>query len=212
MAGTRNKQVGSIEYKPANIKVPLVFDSKERMFHVTYAGTPYSDVNARDLEATVLAAIKNSLQVTWLPIIEITPVYKRVLASFPDEDLLGIELDRRYIASFPNVGYKTVHWGCPPDDRIQVSRPFGWDEKVDGPFALPTSKRHHAQLICYHAYSETLWNQLQAFREVIRLLRTQLLTALQTEAGITTFSAAFVALLAPQRSVAEEKLLEQKGQ
>jgi hypothetical protein len=200
MAGTRNKQVGTIEYKPANITVPYTFDSKEKTFHAAYTGTPYQHEQARELEAIVLTAIKDSLHVTWLPIIEITPVYQSMLASFPDEVVLGFALDRRFVASFRN-GYQQVHWDCLPGDRLQVCSSFGWDETKDGSFTLPTYRLHHKQIRYYHEYSETLWNQLQSFREIIGLLRAQFLTALQTEAEIATFSAAFVGLLAPQQSV-----------
>lgn len=196
MASTRNKPVGSIEYRPANITVPYIFDSQEKLFHATYAGTPYQHEQARELESIVLAAIQDSLHVTWLPIIEITPVYQSLLTSFPDEVVLGFALDRCYVASFPN-GYQQVYWDCQPGDRLQVCSSFGWDEINDGTFTLPTYRLRHKQIRYYHAYSETLWNQLQSFREIIGLLRAQFLTALQTEEGITTYSAAFVGLLAP---------------
>ena len=118
--------------------------------------------------------------------------------------MVAIKLKRRYVARFPDGSYKTVHWGCPPDDRIQVSQPFEWDTTRNGPFTTPASRQHYSQTHYYHAYTEVLWSQLQSFQVLIGLLRTQLQTALQTEAGITAFSAAFVALLGTPPSDVEK--------
>ena len=171
----RTSRVGYITYAPANIELEKKYDNKDNIFRAVYGGTTYEDKDGAALEATVLKAIIDSLQVEWYPVLTLS-----VANGYQADEKIGIEAERLYMANIPGKGLVTVHWNATPERRLLASHAFEWNEKRDGAFQLPTSRiNHYAQnSTYYHVYTDELWQQIQDIREAIKQTRSALLSIL----------------------------------
>jgi hypothetical protein len=176
-------------YEPANISVPVTVDRDSKRFKASFAGQTYEDADGKALEGIVLAAIKEALQVAWFPIIQVIPVSSNTNYGDPrDETILGFDIDRKWVALFPDGTYKEVSWHAQGDKeqyRLQWSKPFDWKQEKLGVFEPPCIFHGYGgRNTYYHPYTEQLWDRLQLLQEKIKELRSQVLELLGTPDGL----------------------------
>jgi hypothetical protein len=209
-ASKKTIQVSTITYDLANVSIPVTVDRDTKFFRATFAEKTFEHADGNTLEQIVLAAIKASLQVEWHPIIQVAPISSNSRYGVPrDETILGFDIERKWVALFPDGVYKEVQWDAQGDKeqyRLQWSHCFDWSREKLGAFGPPCILRGYGGRDTYYLpYTERLWDRFQVLLEKIKDLRTQILTLLGTQDGLEfLMTAAFPLALSDASEVAQE--------
>ena len=179
----RYVETGTVKHDASGIKVPYEFDRDEKVFRATYAGQTYTHKEAVALEHLVHEAIGDSLNVPWMPIIRVTPLAPGVSGQVKS-NFVGFQMERLWIAQFPDRGYKSCQWdGAEKGYLLVWCRTFHWDEKLRGPFTVPRTVKEYNNIHYYLPHTEELWARLQELEAKIIELHKHL-TALFEDANV----------------------------
>ena len=162
-------QVGYVEYLPANIRLPIKLTPKSGLFTCVYAGHLYEDTQMQALQEKVLNAIKQTYDLTWTSIIELT------LSAGTHEGMntfFSLTKERKYITYHRDFGHKQAHWSATPDGRLPNSRPFSWPKEEA--FIIPTSVEGYNKRVVYLPYNEITWEQIQEIESYLALVSQKL--------------------------------------
>jgi hypothetical protein len=178
---TSMRRIAFVEYKPAEVKLPIYLDNGTNRMSCSYAGKTYEHTDLQQLKDLVLAAIKESVILSWTPIIIIT------VGSGRDYQKAQITLERarKYYAYHDTLGHKTAHWETKPDTRLAHSDTFNWP--TNAAMTLPSERdRHTLGKTYYLAYDEETWKALEEIESYLLIAQKKLLSTLTSEAGVKT--------------------------
>lgn len=146
-------KVDTVSHSKAGITVEIFLDRNSNVFYGKLAGQQIEDKACEVVKSKVYEAICASLEVEWLPVIEIEKLMP--FHSRTSEGFIGFSLDRYYLAILKSGRIVKSRWleseehGDMPRAEHHQSRPgashdpfsmaesFHWDEERDGKFRLP---------------------------------------------------------------------------
>lgn len=159
-------------------EVPLMFDRNDLTFFSEFGSKKFMGKTAAEVQAEVMKHISETQEIEWKPVIQVSPI-----TPFQSEHktFVGIEIDRYYVAMFPDKDWRTLRW----DDYNE--EPNGmWGETTIGGMrvrratrhnyganleVLPSSTDHRREPVHFLDYDEDVWASLNAIVEGIGRLR-----------------------------------------
>jgi hypothetical protein len=178
---TEMRRIGFVEYKPAEIKLPIYLDPRTDRLSCSYAGKTHEHTDIQQLKAIVLTAIKESVVLNWIPIIIITVGTSRN----HHQAQIAVERDCKYYAYHETFGHKIVGWQVKPEARLANAETFSWP--AGEVLTLPNQRdRHTFGMTYYLPYDPETWEALEEIEKYLMLAQKKLLNTLSSTAGVKT--------------------------
>ena len=201
MSRKKPKIISTVQHPRAGMSVNVYLNQDSLTFSATVAGELIAGTDGKDVERRVWRAIEASMELAWQPVIEV-----RALHPFTadDEDFVGIEIDRYYVAVRKSDGRLLESaWSTEGHATFTYAKTFGNWSPQDGEWKLPCNDSHGGRPSMdgtryFMAYTEDLWAGLEQLIVAIRALRARLDTLLATVEGqsmIATVGAQLLKLL-----------------
>src|SRR5260370_24456760 len=135
VARKRQVEMSEVQHRSANLSVMTYYDREKKEFHGTYAGKPYCALTEDEVRKAVYAAIEESLNVPWTPIIRISPLKPLTHNDRDAEYYIGFRLNRQWVTQFPGGQYKCCEqWeGNERGQLLNWCKDFAWSADRDGP-------------------------------------------------------------------------------
>lgn len=178
---TSMRRIGFVEDKAAEIKLPIYLDPRTDRVSCTYANKTHEHTDIRQLKAIVLAAIKESIILDWIPII----IIKVGTNRSHHQAQIAVERDCKYYAYHEKLGHKVVGWQVKPDARLANAEAFSWP--AGEALTLPNQRdRYTLGKAYYLAYDPETWEALEEIEKYLLLAQKKLLNTLNSAEGIKT--------------------------
>jgi hypothetical protein len=201
MSRKKPKVISIVKHPRAGISVDIYLNHESLTFSATVAGELIAGTDGKDVERRVWRAIEASMELDWQPVIEVHTLHP--FAS-TDEDFVGIEIDRFYVAVRKTDGRLLESaWSTDGHASFTYAKTFGKWSARDGEWKLPCNDGNGRPSLMdgtlyFMAYTDELWAGLEQLIAAIRALRARLDTLLATAEGqamIATVGAQLLKLL-----------------
>jgi len=187
MSRKKPKVISTVKHPRAGMSVDIYLDAESLTFSATVAGEIISGKDGKDVERRVWRAIEASMELDWQPVIEVHTLHPFAVT---DEDFVGIEIDRYYVAVRKTDGrLLEARWSTDGQATFADAKTFGkWNPTSEGEWKLPCNDGNGRPSLMdgtlyFMAYTEDLWAGLEQLIAAIRALRARLDTLLATADG-----------------------------
>jgi hypothetical protein len=182
------QSLGFYENQDTRVRVELFLDRNEHNFFAKFGGEQYYGESKNDLIEHLKKVIKESVNITWAPVIEV--VKMQPWSSYYGRDeapaFVGIGVRRFYYGRLQDGTYVTVQWDIPEDKRTNFRQNLGWGR--DQEFVPPCTRGKGAgggsPDTFFLPYDEVIWLALNQLVENIRAVRRKLDGMLSSAEGI----------------------------
>jgi hypothetical protein len=173
---TKSKN-GKVEYGPFSVQVYV--DDVTGVFTANFDDSVYSDKVRDILVERVIEAMKQALDIEWLPYIKVFDI--------PSKYGICLEISRGWFAEVGGV-YRTTTWdvqGERAHERLELSTRLAIEYGVTA-IRLPLTQETYTGKFFYLPYSEELWKRLQETAQSIEQTKMSLHTCLFSQEGLDT--------------------------
>jgi hypothetical protein len=210
--------VKDIVHERSGVKVGLYLDKKALEFSANYGEKTYTNEDGNVVEEQVQNAIKASLELEWMPCIQVTPFQSYHRDNEDKEASVGFALQRFYYAKMPggDAKYRKSSWELQESwrDRYTKDAPKVYLSRFDSsgdffyyedgnspvPFNPPCTEGGNRSHRMYFVYDEALWLALVQVQAAIAKLHDQLdllLTDAESRAKLVEYGQSLLVGLLP---------------